>query len=234
MNIAQLSLKSLIFELRYPNAYRLWDTAGSIWASAMHRWPALTLREAAPNQQRFSLENRAELSIHLDRAFVRTAGSKLTLDDLIPYCRFIADDALPLLEISTFTRVGFKPTFVKEYQSMDDAVKDFFSTGMVKQIVGKNFGIDGKSDSPTVTMRFEGEYLGCMTTLLARRRMTRLEVQTIGDEDFEPATKEHLELVYECDYFTKGDMTSGQLKASEWIEDAMHVIRRDSHVILGG
>ena len=56
----------------------------------------------------------------------------------------------------------------------------------------------------------------------------------IGDEDFEPATKEHLELVYECDYFTKGDMTSGQLKASEWIEDAMHVIRRDSHVILGG
>ncbi len=234
MNIAQFSLKSLILELRYPHAFRLWDSAGAIWTNATRRWPALTLRDAVPNQTRFTLGNKAEIGIHIDRAFVNVGASRVILDDFVPFCLFIVETAIPLLEIDTFTRVGFKSTFVKEYKTMDDAVNDFHSTGMTKQIGGKCFGIEGKSDSPSVTIRVEGEYLGCATTLLVRRRTTRLDVQVIGDDDFEPVTKEHLELVYDCDYFTKGEMAVGQLKASQWIEDAMHVIRRDSNVILGG
>jgi hypothetical protein len=232
MNITQLFLKSLILELRYPHAFRLWDRAGAIWANATHRWPALTLREATPNQTRFTLENRAEVSIHLERAFVNAAGSRLTLEEFIPYCRFIADDVPPLLDINTFVRVGFKSTFLKEYQNMDDALTDFFSTGMTKEIVGKHFGFEGKSEAPNVTIRFEGEYLACTTTLLVRRRTTKLEVQIIGDDDFQPITKDHLELVYECDYFTKGghDCRSIEGEPMDRRRDACHPKRFERNI----
>lgn len=235
MNISHLTLRSLIFELRYSPAFRLWDRAGAIWTDAARRWPALTLREATPNQTRFTIENRAELGVQLERAAANLAASKITLEEFLPYCRFLSEIALSLLEIPTFTRVGFKPTFIKEYNNMDDAVRDFFATGMTKELIGKHFGIEGRSEAPNVTIRFEGEYLGCATSLLVRKRATKLDMPMIGaDDDFEPVTKEHLELVYECDYFTKVNMDIGQLKATQWVEDAMKVIRRDSNVILGG
>jgi hypothetical protein len=117
---------------------------------------------------------------------------------------------------------------------MKDAVTDFFSTGMTKKFDGKPFGIEGKVDSPSVTLRFEGNALGCTAVLQVRKRRMKLEVPFGAGEDFEPVTNEHLELVYECDYFTTTDILLGQLSTTRWINEAMHVIRRDSVLILGG
>jgi hypothetical protein len=235
MNIAHLSLRSLVFELRYPNAFRLWDRSGELWAGAINRWPGLTLREATPNQTRFNLENRAEIAVYLDRSYAAVAGQQTKLDDILPFCSFLGDNITRILEIVTLTRVGFKATFIKQYQTMQDAVRDFFETGMTKKIDGKPFGIDGSPDSPTVAIRFEGKSLGCAATLQVRKRAMKLDVPTIGaDEGFEPITKEYLELVYECDYFTTAQMELAQLKADRWVTEAMHVIRRDSFLILGG
>jgi hypothetical protein len=235
MNIAHLSLAALTFELRYPNAFHLWDRSGKIWADAVDRWPSLTLREAAPNQTGFRLENRAEVAVHLDRSFAAVAGRQVKVDNILPFCLFLGEDVPPTLGITTFTRIGFRATFIKRYEKMEDAVTDFFETGMTKKFNGKPFGIDGNVDSPTVSIRFEGKSLGCTATLQVRKRTLKLDVPMIGaDEDFDPVTREHLEFVYECDYFTTAPMARGQLKTDRWVNEAMHVIRRDSVLILGG
>jgi hypothetical protein len=237
MNIAHIPLASLTFELRYAHAFRLWDRAGAIAADAVYRWPALTLREGTPARIRLTLGTRAEINLQLERASVSVSGSKLKLEELAPYCLFL-EEALRLIEIKTFTRVGLKASFVKEYANgnIDDAVRDFVATGMSKAITGKHFGIEGKISIPSsVSTCFEGEYLGCTNTLQIRKRTVKLDVPpVIGIEDFMPVTNEHVELVYECDYFTKQDMDVGQLKAARWVDEAIHIIRRDANTILGG
>jgi hypothetical protein len=235
MNIAHLSLRSLIFELRHARAFLLWDRAGVIATDAAHRWPALILREATPGQVRLTLGTRAEISLKLEQAHVAISDNKLTLDELIPYSSFLYETTLRVLEINTLTRVSLKTTFIKEYSDIDDAVRDFVATGMTKALDGKHFGIEGKIASPsTVVIRFEGDYLGCANTLQVRKRTSKLDVPVIGNNDFEIITKEHVEFVYDCEYFTTADMNVGQLNATRWIEEAMRVIRRDANTILGG
>jgi hypothetical protein len=232
MEIAHLSLRSLIWELRYRPAFALWDRAGAIWAQAVERWPALTMRQVAPNQTSFVMDNRIELGVHLDRSFVSAAGSKLSLEELLPYCAYLTDNVLPTLHVDTILRVGFKATFLKEYQTMDAAVSDFLSTGIIKNITGKHFGIEGSIRVPAVNLRLEDEYRGCQIAFLIRERTLKIDMPFIGEEDITPSSRDHLELVFECDYYTKGTMSVGQMRARHWVEEALQVIRRDSGVIL--
>lgn len=235
MNIAHLSLASLIFELRYARAFLLWDRAGAIAADAVHQWPELTLREGTLGQVRLTLGTRAEISVKLEQAHVAVARSKLKFEELAPYSAFLSETTLRLLEISTLTRVSLRTTSLKEYADIDGAIRDFVATGMTKELGGKHFGIEGKIASPsTVIIRFEGEYLGCANTLQVRTRTSKLDTPVIGNQDFEMDTKKHFELVYDCEYFTTANMDVGQLKATRWSEEAMRVIRRDANTILGG
>jgi hypothetical protein len=190
------------------------------------------MRQAAPNQTSFVMDNRLELGVHLDRSFVAGAGSKLTLDELLPYCTFLTDFVLNTLRTDSLLRVGLKATFLKEYQTMDNAVSDFLSTGIIKEINGKHFGIDGRLRLPNVNLSLEDEHRGCQVTFLIRERTLKIEIPFIGEEDIAPSIRNRIELVFECDYYTKGTMNVGQMRARHWLEEAMQVIRRDSHVIL--
>jgi hypothetical protein len=235
MNIAHLSLASLIFQLRYAHAFRLWDRAGAIAADAVYRWPTLTLREGTPQRIRLTLGTRAEINVQLEQASVAVADSTLKLEELLPYSSFLSETVPKVLEVKSLNEIRVKATFLKEYANIDDAVRDFGTTGMTKVFVGKHFGFEGKIAPPSsVSIRFEGDFLGCTNGLQIRKRAVKLDVPQIGISDFEIVTKEHVELVYECDYFTTATIEVGQLNANRWIEEAMRTIRRDANIILEG
>ena len=56
----------------------------------------------------------------------------------------------------------------------------------------------------------------------------------LGETALERVEKETFELIYDIDYFTVGTVDVGKFRASDWIPNATHVIRRDSKVFLGG
>jgi hypothetical protein len=236
VDIANLTLRSLIFELRYPRAFYLWDRAGSIAAAAISKWPELKLREAALGHVNFRLGQRLELGIQIERSFAALAGTRIALDELLPFLTFLVEQVLAQLEVTSLDRVGFKVTFLKEYPSAEAAADEFFQTGLIKPMDGKNFGVDGRIDLPNLSIRFEGEHVGCTAVLQIRKRKMELGVPYIGEDvpDLPTMTAEHNELVFECDYFTTQRMSLGQFRVSRWAEEALHVIRRDSSVILGG
>lgn len=233
MDIAQLTLRSLVFELRYPHAFYLWDRSGAIASAALSKWPELKLRDAAPNQVTFRLGRRLEFAFQIERCFAALSGAKVSLDELTPFISFLADLVLSDLEVPLLNRVGFKVTFLKEYKSTEAAVAEFFDTGILKHMEGKNFNVDGHVDLPNVSIRFEGEHVGCAIVLQVRKRKLEVDIPFIGDDFPEVNMSERNELVFECDYFTTKKMNLGQFRAARWTEEALHVIRRDSGVILG-
>ncbi len=56
----------------------------------------------------------------------------------------------------------------------------------------------------------------------------------MGEPTVEGVDKDLFELIYDIDYFTIGTVEVGQFRASDWITNAMRVIRRDSKVFLEG
>jgi hypothetical protein len=217
--------------MRYSPAYLIWDRAGRIWNGATARWPKLKARTATPNQIRFFLENRAELGLELERAFVSFAGNNLKLEEFIPYCAYFSEEATRSLEIDSFKRVGFKVTYVKRYEDMDGAVADFISTGVFKKIPEVNFGIKGQITQPSFGLRFENENVGCVVVFQVRKREINMDVPIIGEEDLVSQHREYTELVLEFDYYAQ-NMEIDQFKCSKWLEEAMHVMRRDAAMVL--
>src|SRR5438552_560742 len=130
MDIAHFTLRNIAFEMRFPPAYRLWDASGRIWSNALERWPDLKLREAQPNQTRFTLGNFAEILIHLERAHTGIVSSKIDMDEFIRLCQFAYEQTIETLKVPKFTRIGLRPAFIRQYESIDAAVHDFISTGL--------------------------------------------------------------------------------------------------------
>lgn len=234
MNISQLPLSSLTFEARYPPAYHLWDSAGRIWTRASERWPRLASAESEPNSTKFLLDNRVELSVQLERSHVIMAGGRHDLDEFGNYCSFLFGQVTSILKVTTLTRVGVRAIFMKRYPDTMSAVSDFESTGILRTISGKHFGIEGRIDLPEAIMRYEDDNLGCRLHFFVRRRKISINIPILGEEDLKPIEDERVELIFDCDYYTNSDLSAGQLDAEEWVKQAVHVIRRDAKVVLGG
>ena len=83
LDLAQFDIEKVSFEVRYENAYLLWDRAGLIWSQARTKWPAIIMKHAEPNDTTFSLDNRYELVVRLDSAFVVAHRPASNLDDII-------------------------------------------------------------------------------------------------------------------------------------------------------
>jgi hypothetical protein len=98
---------------------------------------------------------------------------------------------------------------------------------------GKHFGIEGQSKEPHYALRWEGNALGVTVNLRTQARKFLVE-PPLADQAFDRIEKETFDLDYDLDYYTMVPASVGQFRAKEWIEQAMHVIQRDSKVFLGG
>lgn len=233
MEVGQLSLRSSAFEIRYPNAYRLWDAAGSIWADAEARWPDIEVKDAKPNLTKFQIGNRIEMSVQLDRSHVVMAGAIQDEDELVRYANFIVE-SVRQLGVEKFTRIGLRLTFLKQYKTVSEAVDAFISTRMLSVPSGKHFGFDIDSVFPEFTMKLEGGALGCTGILKVQTRTAGVEAP-FGEEDMIKSEKtERHELAFDCDYYTRVDTLVGQFNPELWITQSVRVIRRDSKAFLGG
>ena len=56
MDISHFNLHSVSFEVRYDQAYLLWDRAGSIWHDIRQTHPKLVLKEANPGKVVMTIE----------------------------------------------------------------------------------------------------------------------------------------------------------------------------------
>lgn len=234
MDIGQLSSWGAGFELRYPHAYPLWDAAGKIASEAAQRWPTLVLREATPGQQKFRIGDNIEMAVLIDRWHVLSVGPKHNEDEFLRICRFAYDQAALTLRVPKFSRVGLRPTFLKRFNAIDEAVQAFVSTGLVRVPDGRHFGIEGKLALPECILRYESDQLGCMAHLKVQTRKVGILEKPLGDVDFDLKEVERHEFVFDIDYYTMSDVLVGQLKVEEWIRQAMQVVRRDAKIFLGG
>lgn len=233
MDINQFSVRSLAFEIRYPPAFIIWDRSGMIWSDVSKRWKKIQPRDVKPNNVRYLIDEHAELSIALETSAITIAKRDKAIDDLLPFCSFIEHHVNNTLDVVEYKRIGFREVYFIKYENIDQAVENFMSTGVLKQISGKHFGIDGKISLPECVIRFENENLGCAVRFFTQTNTATLEVPP-GEEDIKSLKLERHELILDCDYYTKVSTTVGQIKIENWVRQAHQVIRRDVGVIIGG
>jgi hypothetical protein len=233
MDLSHFDLRSVAFEVRYDQAYLLWDRAGALWQAVHRIAPTIKLTESVPAKISGFIERRFHVSVELEKVLIIVYPPPSTVEDYIALCRDILAAAIDILGVKIYSRIGLRLIHHRRFRSSEEAADALLSTGIMKVPEGKHFGIEGPPKLPHYAIRLDGDNLAVQVNLHTQERKLKIDVP-LGETALESVEKDIFELIYDVDYFTIGTVDIGQFRASDWIPNALRVIRRDSKVFLGG
>jgi len=232
LDLSRFKLNHATIEIRFNNAYILWDRAGLIWSKASSKWANLKMGKAEPMVTTFIIDDRYEMSVKLDKAHFIDLKPSSSLKEFMANAELFVTLVAGTLDITEFTRLGFRLIYRKKCDDKVKAADALISTKRINVPRGKHFNIEGKVLMPSCSLRWEGESTGVRVVLSAQDKRIDLDV-TPGVEEIDPVHIEQSEVVYDIDYYTLKNTTIGQLNVKEWISQAYHLIKRDSDVFMG-
>jgi len=232
LNLSDFKLTQAVLEIRYANAYIIWDRSGKIWTEFSSLWPNLHMLTAQPNEVLFRLENKYELSVQIDKAHIIELEPTSNLDDFMERADKFIKLVIQNLEIINFNRVGFRLVYVKGFPDSLQAANSLISTKMISVPHGKQFNIEGRISFPKYSIVWESDSAAARIALEVVDKKIDFDPPP-NVEGLKSAHFETHELVYDLDYYIPAKLLPGQLNVKEWLSQTYHLIKRDSKSFLG-
>jgi hypothetical protein len=232
VDISDFQLERSIFEFRYSPSYIHWDRAGVLWNDAQIKWPKLKIKRGEPNVTSFTLDDTYEIAITIDKASVVCYYPKADLVDFIEKVDYFLAATTKQLEIRQYARIGLRLLFFKVYADKESASAGVLEPKLVNLPDGPHFGLEGSFSLPELAVRWEG--LAAGVTLRLRSEGRKIDFDPpMGVRELQPYHEEKFGILYDLDYYTKGTLGTGQFRTQDWINNVLHVVRRDSRKFLG-
>jgi hypothetical protein len=219
-----------ICEVRYEEAYLLYDRTGKIGDTLRKDFSDFKVVNAAPHQTTFKCkEGSFVLELKSCRFATKMAGGKL--DSFGRNCKLFFDCVTANLETKVFTRIGLRVMFRKDFKAVEDAKKELNSLSLTTVDSIARFGV---AEPPVeVLLRWEDAQIG--TTLRLKAETSKFDVELPAE--IEPETPEiHKSfhgLNLDVDFYTVAPVEVSQWDASSWISHSIRTIRRDTDQIFG-
>jgi len=232
LTFSDFSPASFSFEVRYPDAYLLWDRAGQLSEDLQNRHQITRLTTAQPGKIAYVVNMTSEVSWQLNNLVViENRPSTATMDAFYRLCSDCFELTLRLLAVNEIKRVGFRMVFFQKFSSKDDAAAALLSAGLLQFPPGKRFNVDPVQRYPEYAIRCEDQKFGYMLRLLVGEVNYELDLtpQWKGNA-VEPKHEDHL--VLDFDYYSRASLPTGSFRVEEWLPQVLHVIRRDADSFL--
>ncbi|HTS50399.1 MAG TPA: hypothetical protein VMH05_20780 [Bryobacteraceae bacterium] len=228
LTFSDFSPVGLAFEIRYPDAYLLWDHAGQMSQELREIHEITRLVSADPGKIAFIAEGTREVSWSLGSMIVLDHRPRNSaFESFFTLCKDCFEIATRNLSVSELKRVGFRPTFSKNFPSKEEAVAALLSTGLLYTPAGKNFNVEPAGRYPEYAIRCEDEKFGYLLRLVVQEINYEFEPppQWMGNV-VDPTHEQRLTL--DIDYYSRAAIAVGSLNVSEWLAQVTHAIRRDA------
>ena len=230
LDISNFVSDTVVYEIRYENGYLIWDRAGRLWTELRAKYPEMVLSDAGPLLQTFTWKRIHTLSVGLDKASVSTSRPGPVMKEFTELAESLHEVIVKNLQIELLTRIGLRHIYGYACESLEQANQHLLSTGLVAPPKPPNFGVEANPRLEAV-FRWEGDSLGATVRMRAEHRTAEVEIPATFESPKIPKIEKHL-LIFDVDYYTKKVVNVGQLRASEWINNALHIIRKDSSKFL--
>jgi hypothetical protein len=219
--LEDLSVESVVFELRYKPAYLLWDSVGGIWSKVVELNPSLESTTAQPNTQVFSNQD-LQMTLELGQLKVATRGPK-ALELLIEKSKEFYDITTRILDVSTFTRAGFRIIRSKSFNDRAAIIKYADpQTPIPAPGTDKPAEMVGFQN----TVRYEAETFGILATLRNEDREINVNMPWEVLPYTTSISKKMPMLIADADYYTIGLIEKDLFDVGAWINQANKAIRR--------
>lgn len=234
LKVDDFQLVRAVCELRYEEAYLIYDHAGLVFQSLRRKYPTLSVDQSVPNAIQMTSD---EATFVLETAQCRVAADRLFTrpESLSALCETFFDVVATLLEINVFSRVGLRTIFVKHAKDIDSSVTELNSLKL-SEIAGREIRFGASNQIKELMLKWEGTELGATFQLKAEtakivRGKLPPEIEP-SQSDTKPLTKEAHYLKLDVDYFTLAPVERSQWNASSWIPQATRNVKKESDKIL--
>jgi hypothetical protein len=232
LSFDDLSLFSAAFEVRFDDAYPLWDRAGLLWNKASRVFPGLERRHVDPSRVVFNTTEKPEreLTVELNRLGFVEFDPDRQLRHFADGVDEFAGIATELLEIEQYQRTGLRLMFRKQFSDATQAATSLSSTQFYNKLSSfeKLFGVAGPIIQPELVFRREDGKNGFALRLKVDTQ--KLDIgPVLGWPDLPlPIAKTRHWLVVDVDCYIQAPVLADALVFGEWIRQTAHIIRRDS------
>lgn len=222
---------SVTCELRYANAYLIYDRTGQVLEDLRKTFTNITVSAPSPALTAFVAE---EGSFTLEVGTCRFTSNRYdkNAEGFAKHCTAYFDSVTELLQISVFTRVGLRYVARKEFKTLDESKEALASMTLANLKPTKRFN---SSESPTEVMfRWEDTQIGAFVRL--RAETTDIKLSSPPEfQDYIPKVEKKIHgLTLDIDYYTTAPVEREQLNYLEWVQQKLRIVRKEADSILGG
>jgi hypothetical protein len=237
MYLDNLKLRSIAFQVNYPVAYEIWDSAGEIARKLIGIWPGLKLQHGEPNRQFMvgdgvTVRSEAESAVAIfDAEHIKKISAEARSHQI--------RDAFAIwrtsLNLSDLNRVSMRVQYYKDYSSTKDVVKAMSELNCCKFPTPKVFDqpLDGERNNVDTSFRWEDDKSFALLRIYAESAIIKRVASPEIPEDAD-IKREQFRLVVDFDRGFISPIKAKDLRVEEWIKGYFHVLRRDIDKILLG
>ena len=218
-------------ELRYPNAYVIYDRTGSILSELKASFTNINVSAASPQQTAFTSE---EGSFHLELAASRFTSGRpdRNAESFTKHCKIYFDVVVEQLEIDVFSRIGLRYILRKEYKSLSDAHGALAGAKLFNFEPTKRFN---SSESPIeVLFRWEDTQIGAFVRLKAETADVKVNIAPELKSEIPDFSNKKFILTLDIDYYTMASVRREQMNLEEWLPQKARTIRKEVDELLDG
>lgn len=218
-----------VCELRYENAYLIYDLTGHIFHELKDSFTELSVVNAAPDQSSFSSEE-GSLILTLNSSRFVSEYPESTLEKFAAHAQRFFEVLCDQLDLKVFTRIGLRVIWKRNFKSHDESKRALAFMKLNSLGPDARFGVPGEPEE--VLFRWEGTQSGAMLRLKAETG--KIDV-VLPPELEDPNPKIHKAingLTLDVDYYTVAPVERSQWNASAWIPQSVRIIKKEADAVV--
>jgi hypothetical protein len=222
MELSAFKIRQLVFEVRYDDAFLLWDCAGRVHAELAKLWPGSKLVQSEANQQLLKSDD-AEIMTGIRQAHVAVIEpSTITkFADQIAETLRIWTSAM---NVGKFNRVGTRVIYTRKYSSEEASDQAVMDLELIQHPPPPFFNhkVEPYTGEITITWRDDTT----QTRFLAKSEHQSIEVPNLEKASEKQKQAAHF-LIVDIDRATRGTVDLAKFRVREWLDGVAHLISRD-------
>lgn len=229
LTIEDFQLRQVTCEIRYPEAFVIYDRTGEIFQQLSKKFRNLRSLSPSPNQTQ-AVADEGTVVVELATARLTKDDPEAALTTFATDCRTLFSLVTTRLNVNVFTRIGLRLIYHKLFDAAADAAAAIGSFRLTKATNEPRFGA-----SPNISefmARWQGKELGAtMRLFLEDGSITAHFPIELGMSE-RSVHKEFHHLGLDIDYYTVGTVEGDQWDAATWIPQSARIIKRETDKVL--
>lgn len=232
MILDSFKLETVVTQLRYVNAFELWDKAGAISRRLSAIWSDLRLVEAKPQQQ-ILRGNGVDIQTGLTQSTVTLSGPKSLEQGKVQQMKETFEIWRDMLSLGSVKRISTRATYSKEFPTMKEANAALFALNLARWPTTKVFDQPETAERNGIEMLYRFEDENSFSLLQLKAEQLKFEVDLDPEWVDEPEIrKKKSRMVIDFDRGLLGAVNAEKFRMDDWIKGFQHVLRRDIEKVI--